>query len=82
MNTQNNFRNVVQIDGTIFKKRVYDITHNGQCQCFKDCNCRDQKGKIMGVLELFYHPLSTKAFRSLESCTQSFNAARLTNKTK
>lgn len=74
MNTYLRFNSQSIVDGTPFIHKLYDIVHSGSCQCFKDCNCGDKKGLIIGQLSKFRHPLSVKQFDTVESCAKSYYA--------
>lgn len=34
---------------------TYNIVHSGGCQCSKDCNCAEQKGIVLGQVQLYTH---------------------------
>ena len=48
MNTYAKFYKEVEIEPGIFEV-TYQIFDSGSCQCFKDCDCAKNKGKLIGA---------------------------------
>jgi hypothetical protein len=44
------------IDGEEYRVRVheYSTVNNGSCQCFKDCDCSELKGKVTSHRNVWY----------------------------
>ncbi len=74
MGTFSKLVGIEDIPNTPFKKRVNQIYDNGACQCFRDCDCYQRKGTLLGTDERYTHPLSTKWFISIDACQASYNA--------
>lgn len=79
MGTFAKFVKEVEIEGTPFKKIVYNIYDNGACQCFGNCDCYKRKGELLWEDERFKHPLSDKSFPTLEACKDSYKAKSSVN---
>lgn len=64
----------------LIKIHVWEIRHNGSCQCNKDCNCANRKGELLGTQEKFSHPYAkykdgnVKKFKNYIDCLKSLEA--------
>lgn len=81
MNTYSKFIKEFSVENTPFKGKSYNVYHSGSCQCSKDCDCISERGRFLGEIKNYTHPLSDKTFNSLKSCEESYKV-KLTNHLK
>ena len=55
-------------------KHFHNVVKDGSCQCYKDCDCCLDNGKIIDEINRFSHSGSGKMFATLESCLQSIKS--------
>jgi hypothetical protein len=55
------------------KKLTFNLVNDGSCQCFKDCDCYANKGKIEDTYEMYANTLYTKRYTTLKNCKQAID---------
>lgn len=80
MNTRWQYLHDEKTENSSITKHVYEIIATGSCQCYKDCDCSKEKGKIIGLAENFTTPFrrhkhgSPKKYKTYKDCLQALNS--------
>lgn len=53
-----------------------DVFHDGACQCYSDCDCHKRMGEFLYQEVKFKHPLSSKKFKTLATCKESYETLK------
>jgi len=64
-------REIVKISEDI-KLIPYETHNDGACQCYKDCDCANNKG-IIAKHDLYKHSKAKTMFSTLEECVKDLN---------
>lgn len=79
MNSNKKFLQKVEIEPGIFEI-TYQSIHSGACQCFKDCNCAEQKGQVLRTFKMYSNDLvlqpngKPREYTTIEGCKSSLQA--------
>lgn len=67
----------------MIEKKSIPVYHDGSCQCFGDCDCYLEKGKLLWWEEEYTHPLLVKKdgklrkYKTLEAITRALKDKNL-----
>ena len=76
MNTYTKFLKETEIKPGIYEV-TYGVFHSGACQCFKDCDCINKKGQLLGTTTTYRNDKVLKwngkprNYTSLKDCENS-----------
>ena len=60
----------IEIEKGIYE-HSYNIVGTGKCQCYKDCDCCFEKGKIVGTKKLYTRTGSQRVYETIEATKQA-----------
>lgn len=75
MGTTSKYVETELIEG-VFSCIKRDIFHDGACQCLGDCDCCKREGEFLYQEHRFKHPLSSKKFKTLSACKESYETLK------
>lgn len=68
----------IEIEKGIYK-HTYNVVGTGKCQCYKDCDCCFEKGKIVGTKELYTRSGSQRVYETLDAVQKAVKYSKVSN---